>query len=128
MFAKLLLLFTVGPLVELLVLIEVGKRIGTWETLAVVLLTGIFGAALAKQQGLATLFAIQQEMRDGRVPAGALLEGLFVLIGAVTLVTPGLITDAIGFSFLLPATRRLWRGAIERRVEYWLRTGVIRII
>lgn len=128
MFFRLLLAFTIIPVVELLLLIEVGRRIGSLPTIGIVLLTGIAGAFLTKQQGLVTLYHLQLEAREGRVPTDSLLDGVFILIGGITLLTPGLATDALGFSFLLPFTRKMWREGIKKRLELWVRTGKLQIL
>ncbi len=128
MFMRLVLLFTVVPVIELVLLIEIGRQIGSLTTIGIVVVTGFIGAMLAKTQGFNTWYQIRHEASEGRVPHDALLDGLLVLIGAVTLVTPGLITDAIGFSLLIPATRRIWRTWLKHRFDYWLQTGTLNIV
>jgi UPF0716 protein FxsA len=118
MFVRLLLLFTVVPIVELLVLIELGRHVGLGPTLALVLATGVLGAALARWQGLATLRRVQAEMEAGRLPTGPLVDGLLILIAGAVLLTPGLLTDVLGFALLVPATR----VALRRRVSRAIRT------
>ncbi len=121
MFVRLLLLFTVVPIVELVLLIQIGRVIGFFPTLAIVLVTGALGASLARSQGLATLQKVQQEMAEGRVPAGALLEGLLILLAGALLITPGLLTDLTGFLLLVPplraALQRTVARAIRRRMQ-----------
>ena len=128
MFLKLLFLFTVIPIIELALLIEIGRRIGSLPTVGIVVITGIIGAGLAKQQGFQTWYQIRSEANDGRVPGGALLDGLFVLVGALTLITPGLLTDLLGFSLLIPVTRKLWHKWIKRMLDIWIKTGSLHII
>lgn len=121
MFLRLLLLFTVVPLIELALLIQIGRVIGLAATIAIVLLTGIVGATLARWQGLATLRRVQTEMAEGRVPTDALVDGLLILVAGAVLFTPGLITDTIGFLLLIPPTRAAVRRALvdafRRRVQ-----------
>jgi len=112
MFFRLLLLFTVLPLVELALLIQLGRLIGLAPTIAIVLLTGVTGAALARWQGLATLRRVRAEMAEGRVPTAALIDGLLILVAGAVLLTPGLITDTIGFLLLIPPTRAAVRRAL----------------
>jgi UPF0716 protein FxsA len=121
MFARLLLLFTVVPIVELLLLVELGRHIGLATTLAIVLGTGVLGAALARWQGLTTLRRIQAEMEAGRVPTGPLIDGLLILIAGAVLLTPGLLTDLLGFALLVPATRRAVRRAVSRAIRSRMR-------
>jgi UPF0716 protein FxsA len=111
-FLQLLLLFTVVPIAELALLIQLGRLIGLAPTIAIVLLTGVTGAALARWQGLATLRRVQSEIAEGRMPAGALIDGLLILVAGAMLLTPGLITDAAGFLLLVPPTRAAVRRAL----------------
>ena len=114
MFIRLLLLFTVVPMVELGLLIQLHSVIGLAPTIAIVLLTGFAGAAIARWQGLATLRRVQAEMADGRVPTGPLVDGLLILVAGAVLLTPGLITDAVGFLLLVPPTRAaVRRGLVQ---------------
>ena len=113
MFFRLLLLFTIVPFVELIVLIEVGKQIGTLATIAIIILTGILGASLARIQGFLVLNRIREEMNMGKMPTDSLIDGLLILIGAIVLLTPGFITDLIGFLLLIPFSRASLRGPIR---------------
>ncbi|GBD92817.1 phage T7 F exclusion suppressor FxsA [bacterium BMS3Abin05] len=106
MFTKLLLLFIAVPFVELVILVKVGELIGLFPTLAIVITTGILGAALARSQGFSTLLRIQQELRQGGFPADSLFDGVFILAGGLLLLTPGFLTDIAGFLCLIPAARR----------------------
>ncbi|MCU0304052.1 MAG: FxsA family protein [Thermoanaerobaculales bacterium] len=121
MLARLLLLFTVVPLVELALLVQLGRVIGLAPTVAIVLLTGITGAALARWQGLATLRRVQAELAEGRMPAGALVDGLLILVAGAMLLTPGLITDAAGFVLLIPPSRAALRRALVEAFRRRLR-------
>ncbi|MFQ5416765.1 MAG: FxsA family protein, partial [Myxococcota bacterium] len=76
---SLLLLFILVPAIELALLIEVGARIGTAATLAIIVMTGVVGAALARQQGLRTIGTIQGDLARGELPAGALVDGAILL-------------------------------------------------
>ena len=123
MFYRLLLLFTVIPFVELIVLIEVGKRIGTMSTLAIIILTGIIGASLARVQGFLIISRIRDDLHVGKIPADALLDGLFILIGAIVLLTPGFITDLIGFLLLIPVTRAALREPLRQYFKNKIRSS-----
>ncbi len=111
----LFLLFTVGPLTELSLLYYLGMNVGWVETVSLVLLTGIVGAALARWQGVVTLLKVQQRMAQGQMPADELTDGLLILIAGIVLVTPGILTDLLGFSLLVPPFRSL----IKRGVRRW---------
>jgi len=114
MLAKLLLIFILTPMVELFLLIEIGKAIGTLEVILLTIATGIAGAALAKSQGISLLKKIQREMAEGRVPAANLVDGLMILMGGILLLTPGVLTDAFGFLFLIPWTRVFLKKLLMR--------------
>ena len=104
---KLFLLFAVLPIVEIAILINVGEQIGGWYTVAIVILTAFAGAHLVRQQGISTLMQAQQKMQAGTMPGQEMAEGLLLVIAGVLLVTPGFITDGIGFLLSLPVTRPL---------------------
>lgn len=118
-----LLLFIVLPAVELALLIQIGKSIGTLETLGLIIVTGMIGASLARRQGLHVLQQVQTEMQEGRVPGDALADGMIILLAAALLVTPGVITDATGFLCLIPATRRVVKAAVWKWFESKVRSG-----
>lgn len=123
MFFRLALLFVVVPLLELALLIQVGRWMGLLPTVALVVVTGILGAALARLQGLATLMRFRRAMDEGRLPHRELVEGVFILMAGAVLLTPGLLTDAAGFLLLVPPVRR----ALAARVERWLQ-GRARVV
>jgi len=118
MLLKLILIFTIVPFIELSLLIEIGARIGTFNTILVIVVTGIIGAYMARIAGLNVLFKIQENLREGIFPRDELFDGILVLIGGVLLLTPGLLTDALGFFLLLPfgqALVRRWLKEIMKR-------------
>jgi UPF0716 protein FxsA len=125
MFLRLLLLLTLVPVVELTILLEVHRGIAnTWGTgtgllvtFGSIILSGVIGATLIRRQGLAVLRTIRVTMARGEFPAHSLVDGALVLVGGTLLLTPGFLTDVVGFTLLIPWTRRLWR----RIVLYWLR-------
>ena len=125
MFARLFLLFTVVPLLELWLLIELGSVIGAANTVAMVIITGFIGAALARSQGFGILNRIQTEMAQGQLPGNSLIDGLLVLAGGLLLLTPGLLTDVLGFSFLIPVSRTLLKRYIVRYLKTKVKSGEI---
>ena len=102
---RLFLLFTVVPALELWLLIKIGSIIGSMETIFLIILTGAIGANLARNQGLQVLQELNQAMQEGRSPARKVAEGLLVLGGGLLLITPGVCTDIIGFSIMIPPFR-----------------------
>lgn len=117
MFARLFLLFSLVPLVELAILIEVGRHIGVFNTIALVVLTALAGAFLARSQGFQVLHRIRGELDEGRLPTASLLDGGLVLAGGLLLLTPGVLTDALGFALLIPVTRNLCRRYLKKLLQ-----------
>ncbi len=123
MFARLLAVFVLLPLAELALLIQIGRAVGLAWTLAIVVATGILGATLARRQGLRAWLAIQAELRDGRMPGAALVDGLLILVGGIVLLTPGILTDLAGFALLVPATRNVLKTRLRRRFQRAIEEG-----
>jgi UPF0716 protein FxsA len=123
--ARLALLFVIVPILELALLIQVGQLVGLWPTLALVVLTGVGGAALARSEGLRAFWAFQQQMSRGEIPGQAILDGLCVLLGGAFLLTPGLVTDVVGLSLLFPPSRRMIQGRLRRVVERRIQEGSV---
>jgi UPF0716 protein FxsA len=123
MLARLLALFIFVPLLDLAILVRVGQWLGFWPTMGLVVVTGTVGALLARSQGLGVIRGIKTEMSVGQIPSSRLLDGLLVLVGGTLLLTPGLLTDAVGFALLLPPSRRLVKRVLQRRVERMVASG-----
>ena len=112
-----LFLFIIMPSAEMAVLIKVGGMIGVLNTVGLVLLTAVIGAWLLRQQGLATLLKASQRLNSGELPAREVAEGLILAVGGALLLTPGFITDTVGFLCLIPGTRHwLAAQALKRMV------------
>ncbi len=116
MLLPLFLLFTLMPLLELWLLFQLSGLFGFWTTIVIVLLTGMAGAALAKWQGWQVMFRIQSDMRQGVLPAKALGDGVLILVAGVLLITPGVITDIVGLSLLIPPLRL----GVRKALQLWL--------
>jgi UPF0716 protein FxsA len=110
----LVLLFLVLPVAEIYVIIQVGQAIGILPTLALLILDGFVGAALARSQGQAAWERFNRALADGRVPAHETFDGAMIILGGALLLTPGFITDVVGFCLLIPPTRALVRGLVAR--------------
>ncbi|MEX0890881.1 MAG: FxsA family protein [Gemmatimonadota bacterium] len=128
MLGKLLLLFIGVPLLELALLLWIGQRVGLVPTVALVVATGVAGAALARSQGLRVLGRIRAELAAGSMPAQELLDGALVLVAGATLLTPGLLTDVFGLLLLLPGTRGWVRARLGARMRRWVERGQARMI
>jgi len=105
------ILFISLPLLELYVLIEVGKGIGGLSTIALCLLTAFAGGALIRWQGLMTLFDARRRLAEGELPAKHGIHGMLLALAGLLLFTPGFITDSAGFLMLVPALRR-WKSPV----------------
>ena len=115
-FQVLFLVFLVVPLAEIYLLIEIGGVIGVSWTILLVVFTAVLGAWLVRVQGIAALTRVQQSLERGEVPALELMEGVCLLIAGALLLTPGFVTDAVGFVCLTPALRRQAIRAFLARV------------
>lgn len=123
----LFLLFTIVPVIELWLLIRIGGHIGALPTIAGVILMGMLGAWLAKSQGLRVMREWQAAVGQGRLPTEGILEGALILVGGVLLITPGVLTDVLGFALLVPFTRRLIARVVRARLAKMIASGSIRV-
>jgi len=126
MLAKLFLLFTVVPLLELFLLLQLGQRIGVEATVLLVLTTGVLGAVFAKLEGLRVLTTWRTALAQGRLPPDGVLSGVLVLLGGAFLVAPGVLTDVTGLLLLIPPSRRWIARLIKHRLERRLVTHATR--
>ena len=113
----LFLLFTLVPLVEVVILVKIAQATEWWVPILLVIATGIIGAALARWQGWQALERIRADAREGRMPAGAIIDGVLILVAGIVLVTPGILTDLVGFALLIPPLR----SRVKRGVAAWIR-------
>ncbi len=114
--AFLFLAFIAIPLIEIAIFIEVGGAIGVWPTIGIVLGTALMGATLLRMQGLATWRRAEEAMRRGEPPVAEMLDGVFLIVAALLMVTPGLFTDCIGLLLLIPPLRREIGRRAARRI------------
>lgn len=128
MLARLLLLFTVVPLVELAILIPLGQWMGLWPTLALILVTGVAGAWLGKRQGLRAWERITSDLSGGELPSDSLLDGLAVLIACALLVTPGVLSDIAGMLLLIPPARTPLKSYIKKRFRKSIESGGVSFV
>ncbi len=123
MLAKLLLIFTIVPLVELFLLIRVGEYLGAGPTVVIVAATGFFGVLLAKSQGLKVLKDMGNALTLGEMPGAELIDGVFILIGGAFLLTPGLLTDLAGFMLLFPGSRHIIKNYAKGKLQKMMESG-----
>lgn len=119
--------FIVFGIVELALLIQLGQWIGTGPTVALVMVSALLGIVLARSQGLAVFSRVQRALYEGRVPEEGPIDGLFILIGGVLLVAPGILSDVIGLFLVLPFTRAALKKWLRARLERWISTGTVRL-
>ena len=112
-----LIAFIGVPLIEIALFIQVGGFIGLWPTIAIVIVTAVTGTALIRRQGINTLQRAQQEMEEQRLPLRELFDGVCLLFAGALLLTPGFLTDAVGFALLVPPLRRLLGGYVWRVLQ-----------
>ena len=114
---KFLIAFTFIPIIEIYLLIEIGSFFGVLTAITLVILTGFLGAFMARMQGLQTLFRIQESLREGRMPSGELLDAMLIVLAGLVLLTPGFLTDSVGFLLLIPTTRNSIKSWLQRQLE-----------
>ena len=101
------LFFIVVPLIEVMLFITIGKYIGLWNTIIIIIITGIIGAVLVKSQGITILNKALEEIKSNKLPIFSIFEGIAILIAGAFLLTPGFLTDTLGCILLIPKTRNL---------------------
>jgi UPF0716 protein FxsA len=116
MLLPLVLLFIVVPIAELAVLIQVGQEIGVWWTIAILIADAILGSILMRAQGRAAWRRFNEALAVARVPTREVLDGALVMFGGLLMLTPGFITDILGFVLLIPPTRAAIRAVLVRRL------------
>ena len=120
----------VTPVIEIAVIIQVGQQIGVWWTVALLLVESALGAWLVRREGARAWRALNLGFQTGRLPTGELADAALVLIGGTLLLTPGFVTDVVGFCFVLPFTRPVARRALQaflaRRAVTFVQTRVAR--
>jgi len=125
--SRLLILFVGVPLLELILLLKMGSRFGFLPTLGLVIVTGVIGGMLARSQGLKAFSAVQKELAQGQMPGKSLMDGMAVLVGGAFLLTPGVLTDLVGFSLLIPWSRKLIQDAVGRSMNRGIQGGRIQV-
>ncbi|NVL91489.1 MAG: membrane protein FxsA [Desulfobacterales bacterium] len=123
MLLKLFLAFTLVPFVEIYILIKIGSYIGAFNTVVVIILTGLLGALLARYQGLQTVLRVRESLQRGEIPGSEMLDALLILLAGIVLLTPGFLTDAAGIMLLVPRTRSLCKQWIRRKFTQWINQG-----
>ncbi|MFK5954322.1 MAG: FxsA family protein [Desulfobacterium sp.] len=127
MLFRLFLCFTLIPMIELYLLIQVGSVIGGFNTIILVVISGFLGAWLARMEGMNTLMRVRTNMQQGIMPTEDLLDGLIILIAGIVLITPGLLTDAMGITLLWPVSRNAVKQFLRKKFDEWTSNNTIDI-
>jgi UPF0716 protein FxsA len=125
MLGRLLALFLIVPIVELALLIQIGGWIGFWPTVGIIALTGLVGTYLARREGLAVWKRFNERLHAGGLPSRELLDGVIILVSGALLITPGVFSDIVGLIGLVPATRKLIRNYLNRRIRGAVERGTV---
>ena len=124
-FRILILILIIVPIIEIWGLLQVGKWVGAWPTIFAVIATGVIGGYLAKRQGLQILRLAQLQMQQQQIPGEAILDGICILSGGISLLTPGFFTDTLGLILLVPVTRGIVKLWLKRWFNNLIRDGKI---
>lgn len=128
MLLKLFLAFTLIPFFEIYLLIKIGYYLGAFNTILVVLVTGLLGAYLAKLQGIKTMTTVRESLNRGELPAEQMLDALLIFVAGIVLLTPGFITDLAGIGILVPNIRFWFKRWLRKKFDQWIsenRTDII---
>jgi UPF0716 protein FxsA len=114
-------LFLVIPVIEIALFIVVGNTIGLWPTVAIVIATAFLGSALVSRQGKDTWARFTSEVATGQSPSVTIAHGAMILVAGALLLTPGFLTDIVGFTLLVPNAREALRGwFVQRMKNRWI--------
>jgi len=127
MFFKLLILFVTVPIIEIWILIDIGREIGTLPTILLIIFTGIVGAYLTKLQGLKTIYKIKENLKMGIMPSEELIDSFFIVVAGGFLITPGILTDSAGFLLLYPKSRNFIKRYLKNKFNNWIQSNNVYI-
>jgi len=121
LFVRLFALFLLLPVIELALLVQVDRLIGFWPTIGLILATGLIGSVLVRRAGLSVWRQLQQRLAGGGLPGKEIIDGAIILVAGALLITPGVLTDVLGFIGLFPYTRAFIRKILRKRVDRAIR-------
>lgn len=127
MLLKLFLCFTLIPVIELYLLIQIGSVIGGINTILLVILTGFAGAWLARMEGMNTMLKLRANLQQGLMPAEEMIDAVIIFGAGVVLLTPGLITDGFGLLLLWPPSRNRFKRMLRKKFDQMKAQGEINI-
>ena len=120
---RLFLAFVLFALTELYVLLALGRALGFWPTLGLLFVTSVVGTVIARSLGARVLARWSEALAGGQMPEEGVLGGVLVLLGSALLIVPGVLSDVLGLSLLIPGTRALWARGVRTWLERRARTG-----
>lgn len=120
-------LIVLAPLVELYILIKAGAAFGALPVIGACVATAVLGGLILRAQGLSALASARRDLDEGRAPVEAVVDGAFLVVAAPLLMTPGFVTDAVGFALLIPPLRHAIARAALRRIRRSVERGEARI-
>ena len=120
MFLKLFLAFTLVPFIEIYLLIKIGGQVGAFNTILIVILTGLLGASLARLEGIKTMTKVRDSLNRGDLPAEEMLDAMLIFVAGIVLLTPGFITDMTGLALLVPKLRYWFKRWLRKKFDEWL--------
>lgn len=123
LYRLIILMLIAVPALEIWLLFTVGKLIGGLETFLFIILTGVFGAYLARRELRKVWNYAKYELAERRAPGASIIDGICVFVGGLLLLCPGFITDLVGLSLVIPLTRQLFRNAILAMLQKWISSG-----
>lgn len=127
MFFKLLMIFILIPLIELYFLLEISQFIGVFTTVMIIVFTGAAGVSIARRQGYQVVNNIRSNLNAGKMPTDDLISALLILIGGVTLLTPGFLTDITGFLLILPGSRDLIAALVKKYFVKYVKENKVEV-
>jgi UPF0716 protein FxsA len=125
---KIVWLLILLPILDLYILIKASQTMGFGITVVLIILTGIAGYYLAKTEGKLVIRNINNAMSQGNIPGNEILTGFSILIGGFLLLLPGIVTDIVGITMVLPGTRNFYKEYIRRKIERMINKGYTRIM
>jgi UPF0716 protein FxsA len=120
MFFKLFLAFTLVPFIEIYLLIKIGGQVGAFNTILIVILTGLLGASLARLEGIKTMTKVRDSLNRGDLPAEEMLDAMLIFVAGIVLLTPGFLTDLTGLALLVPKLRFWFKRWLRKKFDEWL--------
>ena len=127
MLLKLFLAFTLVPMLEVYLLIELGSVMGLLNTLALVILTGFAGAYLARMQGMQTMRRVRSQLQQGIMPAEDLIDAVIIFVAGIVLLTPGFLTDLAGLLLLFPVSRFHFKRLLRQKFDQWMQNSNVAV-